>query len=258
MVARGGRTMPTSLDSRQLEAFARDGYLMVPGMLDADAVAGLDRWADELVAMPETPGRHLVYYEDHVDGSGARVLSRIENFCPYHENLDRMLRGPAVLGRVESLLGEQALLFKEKINFKLPGSGGFEAHQDVQAGWDNYAALHLTMLISIDRATLDNGCLELVAGRHREGVLGERWSPLADDAMEYRPLPTEPGDVLFFDSFVPHRSLPNGTSAQRRALYATYNGASAGDSRERYYADKRASYPPDCEQDPDRDYSFRV
>lgn len=251
--------MMASLDSGQCEAFARDGYLMVPGMLDTEAVTALDRWTDELVAMPETPGRHMVYYEDHVDGGGARVMSRIENFCPYHEGFDRLLRGPTVLDGVELLLGEQALLFKDKINFKLPGGGGFEAHQDVQAGWDDYAGLHLTMLIGIDRATSDNGCLEIAAGRHREGLLGERWNPLAEDGgIDYRSIPTEPGDVLFFDSFVPHRSGPNRTSVQRRVLYVTYNGASAGDCRERYYADKRASYPPDCEREAGKDYSFRV
>ena len=251
--------MRASLASGEGEAFARDGFVMVPGMLDAEAVAALAHWTDELVAMPETRGQHMVYYEDHVDGGEERVLSRIENFCPYHQGFDRLLRGPTVLGVVESLLGEQALLFKEKINFKLPGGGGFEAHQDVQAGWDDYADLHLTMLIGIDRATLENGCLEIAAGRHREGPLGERWKPLADGAtMDYRAIPTEPGDVLFFDSFVPHRSGPNRTSVQRRVLYVTYNVASAGDSRERYYADKRASYPPDCEREPGRDYSFRV
>jgi hypothetical protein len=251
--------MRTSLNSSQLNAFARDGYLLVPGMLDTEAVAALDRWTDELVAMPETPGRHMVYYEDCVDGGGGRVLSRIENFCPYHEALDGLLRGPVVLGHFESLLGEQPLLFKDKINFKLPGGGGFAAHQDVQAGWDDYAELHLTMLIGIDRATPENGCLEIAPGRHREGMLGERWSPLVEDgATAYRSIPTEPGDVLFFDSFVPHRSHPNRTSIQRRVLYVTYNAASAGDSRGQYYADKRASFPPDCEQDSDRNYSFRV
>ena len=257
MLALAQRSMRTSLDTDQLQAYARDGYLMVRGMLDAEAVAALGRWTDELVAMEEIAGRHMVYYEDHVDGGGVRVLSRIENFCPFHEDFDRLLRGPAMLGLVESLLGEPALLFKDKINFKRPGGGGFAAHQDVQAGWDDYAALHLTMLVSIDRATADNGCLEIAAARHREGMLGERWSPLHDDGvMEYRSIPTERGDVLFFDSFVPHRSQRNRSAAQR--LYVTYNGASAGDSRERYYADKRASYPPDCERDPQQNYSFRV
>jgi hypothetical protein len=41
-------------------------------------------------------------------------------------------------------------------------------------------------------------------------------------------------------------------------LYVTYNRASAGDHRQRYYADKRASYPPDIERDPAKTYVFRV
>jgi hypothetical protein len=251
--------MSAELTPAQLESFAADGYLIIPGMLSPQAVANLDRWTNELVAMPEIPGTHMVYYEDHIDGSGARVLSRIENFCPYHAALDQLLRGPLVLSHVQAMLGDEPVLFKDKINFKLPGGGGFEAHQDVQAGWDDYAPLHLTMLVGIDRATVDNGCLEIATGRHREGMLGERWKPMVDDGtMEYRSLPTEPGDVVFFDSFIPHRSSPNRTSVQRRVLYVTYNGASAGDHRERYYADKRASYPPDVERDPNKDYSFKV
>jgi len=91
------------------------------------------------------------------------------------------------------------------------------------------------------------------------GMLGERWLPLKENgSMGYQSIPTEPGDVPFFDSYVPHRSQPNSTSEQRRVLYVTYNAASAGDSRERYYAEKRASFPPDCERDPEQDYKFRV
>jgi len=31
------------------------------------------------------------------------------------------------------------VLFKEKVNFKMPGGDGFKPHQDSQAGWDRYA-----------------------------------------------------------------------------------------------------------------------
>ena len=67
-----------------------------------------------------------------------------------------------------------------------------------------------------------------------------------------------PGDVMFFDSLVPHRSGPNTTPLARRALYITYNRVSAGDQRGRYYRDKRQSYPPDCERDTAKQYVFRV
>jgi len=73
-----------------------------------------------------------------------------------------------------------------------------------------------------------------------------------------RPVPTRAGDAVFFDSYTPHASGPNLTAERRRVLYVTYNRRSAGDHRERYYADKRKSFPPDIERDPTRTYTFRV
>ena len=40
------------------------------------------------------------------------------------------------------------------------------------------------------------------------------------------------GDVLFFDSFAPHRSRPNKTAQLLRVLYISCNKLSADDSRE--------------------------
>jgi len=63
---------------------------------------------------------------------------------------------------------------------------------------------------------------------------------------------------MFFDSYAPHRSGPNLTDAPRRVLYVTYNRASAGDHRAKYFADKRKSFPPDIERAPGETYVFRV
>ena len=76
--------------------------------------------------------------------------------------------------------------------------------------------------------------------------------------MGFVPLPTRPGDVVFFDCFVPHRSGDNPTNEARRVLYVTYSPASEGDHRAAYFADKRKSYPPDIEREPGRTYVFRV
>jgi len=76
--------------------------------------------------------------------------------------------------------------------------------------------------------------------------------------MAFVPHPARPGDVAFFDSYVPHRSGPNLTAKPRRVLYVTYNRASEGDHRLRYYADKRKSYPPDCEREPGKQYVYKV
>jgi ectoine hydroxylase-related dioxygenase (phytanoyl-CoA dioxygenase family) len=71
-------------------------------------------------------------------------------------------------------------------------------------------------------------------------------------------VPTEPGDLLLFDSFAPHASKPNLTDAPRRILYLTYNLASEGDQRVRYFAEKRANFPPDIERQPGIEYKFKV
>ena len=68
----------------------------------------------------------------------------------------------------------------------------------------------------------------------------------------------KPGDVAFFDCFVPHQSEPNLTGTQRRNVYLTYNRASEGDQRGKYFSDKRKSYPPDFEREAGKEYAFRV
>lgn len=72
--------------------------------------------------------------------------------------------------------------------------------------------------------------------------------------LPWSPIPTQPGDLLAFDSYLPHRSGPNNTSRPRRALYLTYNKAAEGNVRDDYYREKRAVFPPDVEREPGKDY----
>jgi ectoine hydroxylase-related dioxygenase (phytanoyl-CoA dioxygenase family) len=153
------------------------------------------------------------------------------------------------------------VLFKEKINFKMPGGSGFEPHQDQQAGWSSYAPLFVTALVCIDPATVQNGCLEISNSPRLTRMIGREWVPLsAGEIAELAlvPVPTQPGDVVFFDSYVPHGSKPNLTRERRQVLYVTYNRASDGDHRTAYFADKRTSFPPDIERLPGVEYRFRV
>ena len=250
-----------SMTSADLASYAGDGYLVLPGLFDRAEAERQAAWTDEVAAWPEVPGRHMVYWEAHRHEAGRRVLSRIENFSPYHPGFrDAFDRGP-LAAVAAALLDGPAVLFKDKINFKMPGGAGFEPHQDQQAGWSVYAPLFLTALVSIDATTIENGCLELAAGHHRRGLVGAEWRPLAEPEMEgmrFEAFPTRPGDAIFFDSYVPHRSAPNATAEPRRVLYVTYNRGSDGDHRVRYFAEKRRSYPPDCEREPGREYVYRV
>ena len=251
--------MPLTRD--QIDSFKRDGFVFVPGFFNAEEIRRVTAWTDEITAWPEAPGRHMVYYEDSLSAPDTRVVQRIEDVTPFHAGFKDMFTAGPMVDAVAELLDEPAVLFKDKINFKMPGGDGFKAHQDVQAGWDAYASYYVTVLVGIDAATEANGCLELAAGWHDRGLVGAEWTPLGEDevaAMDFVSYPTAPGDAVFFDSYAPHRSGPNLTDAPRRVLYVTYNRASEGDHRARYFADKRESFPPDIERAPGETYVFRV
>jgi len=246
------------LNKQQLSDFERDGFLVVKGLYNKDEMRDITAWTEEVTSYPEIPGKYMMYFEQSKLDASDRILSRVEDFEPYHAGFSRLFNDERMKGGISQLFNEEAVLYKDKINFKMPGGDGFKAHQDVQAGWDRYAKLHITALVSIDATTPENGCLEMAVAQHKQGLIGEQWQPLDEDALAYVSVPTEPGDAVFFDSFAPHRSEPNLTDKARRVLYVTYNRLSEGDHRRQYYIDKRASYPPDCERDADKQYVFRV
>jgi 2-aminoethylphosphonate dioxygenase len=248
---------PVLTDS-QLNDFKRDGYLVLRQAFDAPAMALIEQWTREIAEAPEVPGRQWVYHERSLKDPGELLINRIERISPFHDgfrSLTEALRVP-----VGQLLGEQAVLFKEKINFKMPGGGGFKPHQDSQAGWEDYASYFISALVCIDEATVENGCLQMVAGHQHRGLF-RSWEPLteADMAgMAFEYCPTSSGDVVFFDSYAPHASEANLSDRIRRIYFATYNRLSEGDHLERYYADKHRSFPPDIEREAGKDYVFRV
>ena len=253
-------TTASLLPDGAVAAYRDQGFLHLKGVFDAARMAEIRAWTDSLSQAPEVSGREWKYFEKSaLDGS--RLLSRIENFTPYHDGFRKLLTEGPLPEAVGALIGDEAVLFKEKINFKLRGGAGFEAHQDVQAGWSDYAPRHISVLIAIDAMTPENGCLEVLPGTHKDGLLGQMWAPLTDAQTSHKPytkVPCAAGDVLFFDSYLPHRSAPNTTTATRRGAYVTYNGARDGDSRARYHAEKYANYPPDVDRDPDGDYGYKV
>ncbi|HEX2237203.1 MAG TPA: phytanoyl-CoA dioxygenase family protein [Gammaproteobacteria bacterium] len=249
------------ITDQDVQTFRDHGFIVKRSLLTAEEVRQIAAWTDEIAHWPEIPGKYMMYFETSLVQPDERLLSRIENFFPYHAGFHTLLTSNALLGGAARLFGEPAVLFKDKINFKLPGANGFKAHQDVQAGWNAYASLHLTAMVTIDAATIENGCLEIASGHHDRGLIGRMWEPLiADDTvgMTFTPCICQPGDVAFFDSFTPHRSSPNLSNEPRRVLYITYNRRTEGDHRVQYYADKRRNYPPDCERDVNREYRFKV
>jgi len=249
------------LDAAAKEDWRRNGWLWLRGFFTDAEVHDLGRWADEIATWPEVPGRWMRYYERRGDDPGTKILARVENFVPYHEGLAALLSGPRLLGTLAEQCGEPVVLFKDKINFKLPGGAGFAPHQDAPAYVDFGVEHHLTVMIPVDPFTRANGCLEMARGacarvflpQNPDGTL----RPEVMERLEIEPILAQPGDAIVFDAWVPHQSGPNRSAGPRRSYYLTYNPASAGDRRAAYYARKRECFPPEYERQPGVDYAAR-
>jgi len=242
----------------QVEQFRELGYVILRDAFGPEEAKALQDWTTELSEAPEEPGRHWVYHEASLLEESISLINRIENMTPFHAGFQKLAN--CLLPSVGQLFGEDAVLFKDKINFKLPGGDGFKPHQDSQAGWEDYAGYFVSVMVCIDAATIENGCLQL-APRPKVELVGREWEPLTEAEtalMDFTHVPTSPGDVVYFDSYVPHMSDPNVTDTPRRMYFATYNKMSEGDHLESYYADKRKSFPPDIEREAGQEYVYRV
>ena len=203
----------------QLEAYRRDDLLVLRRLSESRGIAQIRAWTDEVPSHPEGPGAgYMVYGETSLTKPGRRRISRSENFYANHAGFKALFDGGKPLDAVSQLLGEPAVLFKDKVNFNTAGGDGFRPRPDQQAGWSVYARLFVTALVSIDEATPENGGLELAAGHHRRGLIGEEWKPLTEanlSAVQFAAHPTSPGDVVFFDSYVP---ISRGRTARPRPV----------------------------------------
>ena len=242
----------------QVKTYEEDGYLIVRDLLPSAIKENLQRWSSEIEAFPETPGKWMKYFE--VDKkTGDRLLCRIENFLPYFPELHEIAYG--IITDISSdLFAEQAVIYKEKINFKFPHGSGFNAHQDQPAFVTFGIDKLLTVLMPIDPNTRLSGGLDMVKRVHKERKVyaqntdGSIQTDI-EAKMNWIPVDGEAGDMVFFDSFVPHRSDINNSDFTRRNLYFTYNPISLGSFRDKYYEEKRKAFPPECERDPTKDYS---
>jgi 2-aminoethylphosphonate dioxygenase len=242
------------MDSRGWQAqYERDGVVVVHGLLDEARMSEIDGWLTELERLPET--RESRVWKYHEGEGEARKLNRMEHFA-WHDGLGGLLGGE-LREFAEAVSGHECALLKEKLNWKKPGGHGFEPHQDAQAGWEDFGTVHYNVAVVVDDATVENGCLEAAIGRHREGLLGPRFESMPADTVatfQWTPLPARRGSVVFFDSYLPHRSMPNRTATQRRILFATYNRLADGDHRDAYYAAKLQTHPPEAFKEQGKQY----
>ena len=120
--------------------------------------------------------------------------------------------------------------------------------------------------MAVDESNMSNGGLEVVEGSHlmdvpidrsdncieKSWVESQTWVPVELQPGEetlfsilvWARLTQDSGELLVFGSYLAHRSGPNKSSTDRKAIYATYNCKSEGDLHDEYYADRARLWPP--------------
>jgi len=228
------------LTETQRRHWTAHGWLLLSPCLAPEAVLALSSWVEEMAVPGGHQDQRLLYYEHTARGTS---LCRVERFLDDHIPLRSLIVEGFLPTMASTLLGERALIYKEKINYKRAGGVGYTPHQD--AAVCRYVYHHVTCLVAVDDLTPDSGCLEFAPGDldalmplNEVGCMDAKIA----EALAWTPVPVPAGGVLFFSSNAPHRSGPNQTATQRRALYLTYNALSEGDLRQAYYVDRGANW----------------
>jgi ectoine hydroxylase-related dioxygenase (phytanoyl-CoA dioxygenase family) len=153
-------------------------------------------------------------------------------------------RDEGILALVADLLGDDLDCFLSQFIFKMPGAYGQPWHQDAL-----YFAMEpdaqLGVWLAVTEATLDNGCLHVLPGSHREHVHahvpdarpGSNYGYLEivdHDMAASVPVLMQPGDLLVFHSHLMHRSTDNVGSGMRAAMVYHYSPAGTVDRTPRH------------------------
>ncbi|ESZ94403.1 hypothetical protein SBOR_5196 [Sclerotinia borealis F-4128] len=263
--------------SRQQHLFFEEhGYLVITNGFTREEIEKHKIWAKVVRDLPQThePCGYLQYQE--INNKGERVLCRVENFAEEVFGFNSLLRGMKLVGIVSQLANTHMVLFKDKLNYKSAGAGGFAAHVD-RVGYGAFSNLkHLSIAIAIDPAHTGNGGIEVVPGSHKmdvpigadntlekSWVEAQQWVPvdlksgksdLLIQSAKHRNNGVQKGDMLIFGTSFAHRSGPNLSTHDRRVIYATYNRAIDGDNHDAYYLERAKRYPSSHHRIPGVDY----
>lgn len=219
-----------------LQQFAEAGYVRL-GKVVADAtVAALGARLDDIMhGRAARDGLFFQHdagsgrYEDLAYGEGwqgpsadyrkIEKLERDELFCSF-------LRNPLYERIARRLIDGPVLLYRAVV-FNKSARGGTELpwHQDGGAFWGVAPSPFLQIWMALDDCAEDGGCVEVVPGTHRAGlvtphggVIWERALTAGDAEKRAVKLPARAGEVMLIHNHVWHRSAANRTGRRRSAL----------------------------------------
>jgi phytanoyl-CoA hydroxylase len=218
--------------------YDRKGYLIIPDALSVDMI---DAARAEATAICRGLRGQITGVTPSSEEDDAAVLQRYLCIHFPHKISSTMLdiaRLPAVMKVLVAVIGPNVKMMQSMLFIKSEGKPGQAWHQD-EAHIPTRDRSLTAVWIALDDATIENGCLWVIPGSHRSGVLHpvrEQNDPRFDCAQEaygfgYReedavPVELPAGAALVFDGYLLHRSLPNTSQyGTRRALVNHYMSA---------------------------------
>lgn len=220
------------LTFEQIQAYDRDGYVLVPDVFTP-------REIEILLANVTKEGKATKHQFNMNDAAG--LASKLSLWSDVSDDVfGAVTTSPRVVTGVQMLLREEVYHWHSKVMKKEPRVGGaWEWHQDY-GYWYGDNCLYprmLSCMIALDPATKANGCLKVVPGSHllgrfehgrvggQAGADQERvQAAIARLGEVYCEAPA--GSALFFHGNTFHASEANLSDKPRRAYICCYNALS--------------------------------
>ena len=219
-------TTPTTITERERATFDRDGFLVLPDLLDGPTVSALLAELDELelemdrVLAAQDDGRIYIAESGAITFTVHAVLRSAAARA--------LAKHPALVGLGHDLLGPDVNLYWDQAVYKKPEKPRrFPWHQDT--GYTFVEPQHyMTCWIALTDTTTENGCPWILPGAHRSGTLLHHWvDPIGWECLAEQPvgavaaeLPA--GGAVVFSSLTPHFTGPNLTESVRKAYIVQY------------------------------------
>lgn len=219
--------------------YQREGFLVTENLLPNDLITALrDRITDIAAGhVPSFPPRDIEF-EPSRDG-GVSTTPRKINRCAENDSVFMSaVRRCEILDIVERLIGPDIKLFGSQCFMKPPGGVQKPYHQD-SAYFTIEPQSQVTCWIALDDATVENGCMWVIPGSHRDGICdhSQPWEVAGRvdmqvpdkeiDRSRETPITLTAGSCSFHHSVLLHRSGPNQTDSHRRGLAVHYMSAAS-------------------------------
>jgi len=228
------------LSQAQREQYHQNGWLAVPGLVDAEWLGRLRQVTDEFVeASRELTEPNILYDLDEGHSADEPRLRRLSSPTDLHETYWEFASRSVIIDVAVDLLGPDVKFHHSKLNFKAP-RGGEEVkwHQDIQF-WPHTNYDLLTIGVFLEDVEAGMGEVGFVSGRH-DGPLfdlydgDDRWvGALRNDDVDRAQVgvaeyPVGPaGTITVHNCRTVHGSAPNRSDHPRPLLLQTYAAADA-------------------------------